>query len=32
MVEVIGVTLKEKGRIYYFLPNNYVIKKCNSYC
>jgi cell fate regulator YaaT (PSP1 superfamily) len=27
MVEVIGVTLKEKGRIYYFLPNNYVIKK-----
>jgi cell fate regulator YaaT (PSP1 superfamily) len=27
MVEVIGVKLKEKGQIYYFLPNNYVIKK-----
>ena len=27
MVEVIGVKLKEKGQVYYFLPNNYVIKK-----
>ena len=27
MIEVIGVSLKEKGRIYYFLPNNYTLKK-----
>lgn len=27
MIEVIGVSLKEKGRIYYFLPNGYILKK-----
>lgn len=27
MIEVIGVTFKEKGRIYYFLPENLKLKK-----
>jgi cell fate regulator YaaT (PSP1 superfamily) len=27
MVDVVGVSLKDKGRIYYFLTNNYSLKK-----
>lgn len=27
MVEVVGVSFKEKGRLYYFLPNNLSLKK-----